>query len=137
MSEVINLNNSSPAAPSGDQNVTWQKGASTGTDPSTGSPIYPVSAYVPLSLGTLGLTVDGGGSTPTTGVKGFLTVPYNCTITSWSIIGDQSGSASVDIWFVTGGGPPPIAANIPTSGNKISASAPVRSEEHTSELQSL
>src|ERR1035441_2826275 len=125
MSEVINLNNTSPAAPSGDQNVTWQKGASTGTDPSTGAPIYPVSAYVPQILGTLGLVVDGGGSTPTTGLKGFLIVPYDCTITSWTVVGDQSGSASVDVWFVTAGGPPPVAANIPTVGNKISASAPV------------
>ena len=54
----------------------------------------------------------------------FITVPYNCTITDWTIMADASGSASVDVWFIAGSAPP-TAPNIPTSGNKISASAPI------------
>jgi hypothetical protein len=45
-SEIIDLNNTTPAAPGGSVNVQWQKGASSGNDPATGLPIYPVSAYV-------------------------------------------------------------------------------------------
>jgi hypothetical protein len=54
MSEVINLNNTSPAAPSGAVNVRWQKGASTGTDAATGLPVYPVTANVPVMTGDSG-----------------------------------------------------------------------------------
>lgn len=42
---------------------------------------------------------------------------YACTLQSYDITADQSGSISVDIWQAN--------AAIPTSGNKISASAPV------------
>lgn len=48
---ILNLNDSTPAAPSGNQNVHWQKGSSTGNDPKTGYPIYPVSAYIPVGGG--------------------------------------------------------------------------------------
>lgn len=86
-----------------------------------------VEADLPASsqAGVFGITIDGGVTQPTTGLKGYLTVPYSCTITGWTIIGDQSGSASMDIWYVAGSGAPPTAPNIPNSGNKISASAPV------------
>lgn len=41
--------------------------------------------------------IDGGGSVITTGSKGFLPVPFACTINSWSLLADQSGSISIDI----------------------------------------
>jgi hypothetical protein len=47
--------------------------------------------------GTTGVTVDGGTIVPTTGGKGYIVVPYACTVTSWSIIADQSGSATFDV----------------------------------------
>jgi hypothetical protein len=53
-SEIINLNDSSPAAPAGHVNVKWQKGASSGTDPATGLPVYPVSANAPVMVGDTG-----------------------------------------------------------------------------------
>lgn len=68
--EVINLNDTNPAAPTNTENVKWQKGAQTGTDPTTGLPIFPVSANVPAATNTtLGvvrpdgctITVDGSG----------------------------------------------------------------------------
>jgi hypothetical protein len=33
-----------------------------------------------------------------TGVKRYLVMPFNCTITRWDIVGDQSGSVVVDVW---------------------------------------
>lgn len=71
----------------------------------------------------VGVTVDGGGSTPTTGVKGFVQVPFAGTITGWALVADEAGSASIDVWKIASSAPPSAPA-VPTSANKISASAP-------------
>jgi hypothetical protein len=47
---------------------------------------------------TIGITIDGGGSAITTGVKGYVTVPYACTITEWYLTGDTSGAIKIDVW---------------------------------------
>lgn len=44
-----------------------------------------------------GITVDGGGTTITTGSKGFTQINFNCTIAGWTILGDVSGSCVIDI----------------------------------------
>lgn len=100
--------------------------------PSSGSAAAPTfrslaTADLPAdnTIRPLGLTVDGGGTPPTTGIKGYLTIPFSCTITGWTVIADQSGSASFDVWYIGGSGAPPTAPNVPTSTNKISASAPI------------
>lgn len=59
-SEIINLNDATPAAPAGAVNVKWQKGASSGTDPSSGLPIYPASANVPVFAGDTGAGASAG-----------------------------------------------------------------------------
>jgi hypothetical protein len=41
--------------------------------------------------------MDGGGSAITTGVKGFLEIPFNCTIQRVTLLADQSGSIVVDV----------------------------------------
>ena len=48
-------------------------------------------------INTFGITVDGQGSVLTTGSKGFITVPYNCTITNWYLAADQAGDIVFDI----------------------------------------
>lgn len=71
-----------------------------------------------VATSILPITVDGGGSVITTGVKGYLQAPYDCTIVSWTILGDQSGSIVFDVWkkaFATG--------SLPTVANTITASA--------------
>jgi hypothetical protein len=73
----------------------------------------------------IGITIDGGGSSPTTGTKGIIQVPFGCTVTGWSIIADQSGSASIDICFHSGSAPPSAPSVPNTTSDKISASAPV------------
>lgn len=66
--------------------------------------------------GSFGITIDGGGSAITTGVKGYITIPYNCVITGWDIFSDVSGSIVVDVWK-------DIYANFPpTSGDTIAGS---------------
>lgn len=67
---------------------------------------------------TIGIIIDGGGSPLTTGQKGFVEVPFNCTITRSTLLADQTGSAVVNIWKVA------YASFPPSAGNKITASAP-------------
>ncbi len=62
--------------------------------------------------------IDGGGSVISTGVKGDIEVPYNCTITAARILADQSGSIVVNLWKDTYANYPPVV------GDKITASAP-------------
>ena len=50
-----------------------------------------------LGDGQLGITIDGAGSAISTGSKGFLRVPYDCTITAAQILADQSGSIVIDV----------------------------------------
>lgn len=45
----------------------------------------------------LGIVIDGGGAVPSTGSKGFLQVPYACTITGWTILANAAGSASITV----------------------------------------
>ena len=61
------------------------------------------TASVPSLSGTfsLGVTVDGSGGVITAGVKGYVRVPYACTINSWSILTGNSGlgaTITFDIW---------------------------------------
>ena len=54
---------------------------------------------------TTGMVADGQGGVISTGQKGYYQINNGGTIQSWSIIGDQSGSISVDIWKRSGGVP--------------------------------
>jgi len=71
--------------------------------PSSGSAAAPtfrslVSADMPGSrTGAIQFTIDGGGSTPSTGNKGYIEVPTGFTITSVVLTADQSGSCVLGI----------------------------------------
>jgi hypothetical protein len=49
------------------------------------------------AAGVIGIVIDGGSASPTTGSKGFVQSPYNGTITGWTLIGDASGSAQITV----------------------------------------
>ena len=65
---------------------------------------------------TIALTIDGGGVTPGTGMKGFFRFSYPCTIKGVYLMADQVGSVVIDIWKV------PFASFPPTVANTITAS---------------
>ena len=69
--------------------------------------------FTPISsvTGSIGITIDGGGSAITTGVKGYIVVPNSRTITGWYVVGAPSGSIVVDVWKAS--------ASIPTVANTI------------------
>jgi hypothetical protein len=43
---------------------------------------------------TIGITVDGSGGVITAGQKGYVRIPYACTITSWSILTGNAGTGA-------------------------------------------
>lgn len=79
----------------------------------------PASNGQSISVRTavIGLVIDGGGSAITTGVKGYIQVPYDCTIVSNTLLGDQAGDLVVDVWKDT------YANFPPTGGDSIAGSA--------------
>lgn len=85
---------------------------------------WNAAAWVNLPTGgAIEYVIDGGGATITTGMKGYLEVPFDCTINSNTLLGDQSGSIVVNIYKCTfaqfdAGATHPVAAD------KITASAP-------------
>ncbi len=71
---------------------------------------------------TFGITIDGGGSAITTGLKGYVRVPYSGTIVRWTLLSTDSAaspvSGSIEIDIIKGS----IGSFPPTSS--ITASAP-------------
>jgi len=70
--------------------------------------------------GQIIITINGGGSVPTTGVLLDFMVPVTLTITAWTIIADQNGSIVIDLWRDSYAAYPPtiidtqVAADPPT-----------------------
>ena len=80
------------------------------------------SARLPARTGAVGIVLDGGGSVITTGGKGFLRVPFACTITGWTLLSTDAsataGSLVVDVWKTSYGSYPPSVADTITASAK-------------------
>ena len=50
-----------------------------------------------LASGSIGYVLDGGGIALTTGSKGFVQIPFSCTLIGWTLMADQQGSLIVDV----------------------------------------
>lgn len=81
--------------------------------------------------GSITWVIDGGGSAITTGQKGYIEVPYNCTITAVRSFADQSGSIVVDVWKDTYANYPPVDADSITASAPITISSTVKSQDTT------
>jgi hypothetical protein len=68
-----------------------------------------VTGTLPVANGGTGITnnpnvlglefvIDGGGVAITTGIKGYLEVPFACTVNTWTLLADVSGSITVDVY---------------------------------------
>lgn len=77
-----------------------------------------------------GITIDGGGSVPSTGTKGFIQVPFGCTITGWTIIADQSGSCSIGVKKST-------FAGFPTTSSIVASAPPNLSSQQNATSTTL
>lgn len=79
----------------------------------------------------LGFLIDGGGATITTGVKGFIEVPFAATIVAVRLFADQSGSIVVDLWKDTYANYPPTVADTITASAKPTISTATKSQDTT------
>lgn len=75
--------------------------------------------------------INGGGAAITTGVKGDLYIPFACTITSATLLADQSGSIVVDVWRDSYGSFPPTVADSICGSAKPMISASNKSQNTT------
>lgn len=110
-----------------------------GTLPNDATRFYDgTGAFVnPLSVKRrqIVLVIDGGGSAITTGVKGFISVPFACTIKKARLLSTDSaataGSIVIDIWKDTYANYPPTVADTITAAAKPTLSAANKSEDTT------
>jgi hypothetical protein len=107
---AVTLNVSGVGARNG---YKWNGSQALGSGDVVSGNIYKATPLLALNAGSGGFVVDaigannniseipfiisGGGSPIGTGPKGFIPLPFAATITAWSLIGDQSGSISIDI----------------------------------------
>jgi len=79
-------------------------------------------AYDYSQAHTTGITIDGGSSVITTGIKGAIQIPFDATIVSWTILSTDasitSGSIVVDIWKDALANYPPTVADTITASAK-------------------
>jgi hypothetical protein len=104
----------SSVALGGSPTTTTQSAADNSTKIATTA--YADSAIKLFS--TINVTIDGGGSVISTGVKGDIQVDFACTIISATLLADQSGSIVVNIWKDT------YANFAPDVTDKITSSTP-------------
>jgi len=101
---------------------------------SAGKPLFRIltSADLPsaISAGSIGITIEGEGSVITTGSKGYIYVPFACTITSATLLADQAGSIVVDVKKCAYG-------SFPSTASITASAAPTLSSEQNSQDTTL
>jgi hypothetical protein len=55
-----------------------------------------VASFV-SNVRTINYIIDGGGAAIGTGSKGYIVLDFPCTIQSWTVLGDQTGSIQIDV----------------------------------------
>ena len=83
------------------------------------------------SFGTIGITIDGAGSAITTGLKNWITIPFNCQILEWTILSDVSGSIVIDVWKDTFANFPPTVADSIAGTEKPTLSSQNKNQDNT------
>jgi hypothetical protein len=101
-----------------------------GTNYFTERGISAPGAVAPVIVSIAGVTIDGGGSTPAAGSKGFLQVPFAGIITGWTLIADQSGSASITVKKGT-------FAGFPTNTSIVASAPPTLSSQQNATSSTL
>lgn len=89
------------------------------------------SQVVSNKQASLSFVIDGGGNAITTGIKGDLEVPFACAIQSVTLLADQTGSITIDIWKDTYANFPPTDADTITGGNEPAISAGIKDQDST------
>lgn len=69
----------------------------------------------------LQFVIEGGGAVIAAGSKGYIQVPFNCTIKGWTLLAAQSGSIVIDIRKSTHAAFPPTASICASAKPALSA----------------
>jgi hypothetical protein len=81
----------------------------------------------------IGITIDGGGSVISTGVKGFASAQFSGTITKWRLLSTDAsstvGSIVIDVWKDTYANYPPTVADTITASAKPTLSSVNKNED--------
>jgi len=70
--------------------------------------LVPIPKIVPLRDSAIVMKINDAD---TTGVKGFIHVPFNCYITGYSVLADVACALTIDIWKDTFANFPPLVAD--------------------------
>lgn len=92
---------------------------------------HTFAAATSVRTGVIGLIIDGGGSAITTGVKGYLEIPFGCTIQAATLLADVSGSIVIDIWKDTYANYPPVVGDSITASAKPTITTALKSQDTT------
>jgi hypothetical protein len=83
------------------------------------------------NVSAINFIIDGGGSAITTGVKGYIEVPFACTINQQTTTLDVSGDIVIDIWKDTYANYPPVVGDSITASAKPTISAGLKDQDST------
>lgn len=86
---------------------------------------------IPKSTRSLNIVVGGAGSVVSTGIAGDVVIDFNCTISQWTLLADQSGSIQIDIWKDTYANYPPTVADTITASAKPLISSATKNQSST------
>lgn len=84
----------------------------------SGAGEIPIANLSAITDGVINITIDGGGSAISTGIKGDIYLPFACTLTAWTLLADVSGAIKIDIWNDTYANFPPTDADSITNAHE-------------------
>lgn len=79
---------------------------------------------------SIGVSIDGGGSAITSGGTYYGQIPYNCVITGWTLVADQSGSIVIDVRKDSFNNFPPQADDTITGSEKPTLSSQQKNSDN-------
>jgi len=82
-----------------------------------------------ITSGSITFVIDGGGATITTGVKGFLEIPFACSISGVTLLANTYGSIAIDVWKDTYANFPPDNTDTITAGSEPTISTAVKAQD--------
>lgn len=95
---------------------------------SAGAGIRPLYETPAADTHVIGCGVSRIGADISTGVKGYLEVPYDCTITRWTVVARQTGSIEFDVTLGTWASYPPSSTIVGTNAPAIVSDTNARNE---------
>lgn len=79
----------------------------------------------------INIILGDGVNVVTTGVKGYLEMPFDCLIESVTTLADVSGSIVIDVWKDTYANYPPTVADTITASAKPTLSSAIKAQDST------